>query len=190
MALYEAAEDLTWYVNDPDPSLRQHALWNGLRRLDGRNASSTATPEPTSTPSTSSTALQAATTSPSPPPPPPQSWASGWCGVHVKQKLYNSRASQLTVTIKDADKREIGGDDGDGPNLDYGHSHDVSSELPEMMIVTAPGPNEPINFAYGSQTWTSDYKNANGDPQCSVGKWDSGALGSTKTRNMDCGFEC
>lgn len=104
--------------------------------------------------------------------------------------MYNSEASQLKVTILDADQSEIGGDDGDGPNLDYGQSHAVSSELPMMMVVTATGPDKPVSFAYGSQTWSSDDKDAEGNARCGVGKWDGGVLGSTATRQMDCGFSC
>lgn len=55
----------------------------------------------------------------------------------------------------------------------------VDSALPDALIVTAgQDDNDPVSFAYASQSWTSD------DDQCSAGQYDSGS------RNMDCGFDC
>ena len=85
----------------------------------------TITPDPAPT-SSAVTPL----TSSSSPPPPAQSWTSGWCDIHVKQRTYDSKRSALTVKIYDDDDREFGGDSEDGPNLDYSQPHERTSELP------------------------------------------------------------
>lgn len=105
-------------------------------------------------------------------------YAPGWCGVHVTQyqKPNPSKDSySLEANLFDANENKIGGTSGKvGPTLS------LTSKLPlTLEIKTGHVDADPVTFAYGSQTWTSDDKS-----RCKVGKYDSG------DRDMDCGFTC
>lgn len=84
---------------------------------------------------------------------------------------------RITVLLKDANQELVG-------EVDYydaptGQGVGIDSELPLVFVATVGKvDNDPISFAYGSQSWESNSK------QCSVGKYDSGS------RQMDCGFTC
>lgn len=55
----------------------------------------------------------------------------------------------------------------------------MTSELPLVLVATAGSvDDDPVTFAYGSQSWDSN------SGQCSTGGYDSGS------RQMDCGFTC
>ena len=84
---------------------------------------------------------------------------------------------RFTILLKDDNQELVGEVDYyDAPD---GQGVDVDSELPDVFIATAGSKdNDPVKFAYGSQSWDSD------SGQCSVGKYDSGS------RQMDCGFTC
>ncbi|KAF2681924.1 hypothetical protein K458DRAFT_342944 [Lentithecium fluviatile CBS 122367] len=88
-------------------------------------------------------------------------YAPGWCGVHVKhyQKPDPSKDQYaLEVSINDANE----------------------GKLPWTLIVnTGAVDADPVQFAYGGQTWDSNDKN-----RCSVGAYDN------NERQMDCGFTC
>ncbi|KAF1844428.1 uncharacterized protein K460DRAFT_290108 [Cucurbitaria berberidis CBS 394.84] len=103
-------------------------------------------------------------------------FAPGQCGVHVKQyqKPDASKDSySLEVYVNDANENKIGEVGKSGPNVS------LASKLPLTLEVKTGGiDKDPVSFAYGGDSWTSD------DKRCKVGSYDSGA------RQMDCGFTC
>lgn len=111
----------------------------------------------------------------------------GNCGVHVTQYQKNEGPNaangaggtsnyRFDITIFDDNQIQIGQVLlADAPG---GVGVDVDSKLPLVLVVTSEQvDSDPVQFAYGGQSWDSN-------SQCSVGGYDSGS------RNMDCGFAC
>ncbi|KAH8832496.1 hypothetical protein DL96DRAFT_1704558 [Flagelloscypha sp. PMI_526] len=115
------------------------------------------------------------------PPGPASGFASGNCGIHVTQfqKPDPSKDNyKLDIKLFDAIQTPIG--DSAGPQAAPANGGvDVTSKLPNVMVVTAQNIDEdPIKFAFGGETFDSNAA------QCSVGRYDNGK------REMDCGFTC
>lgn len=115
----------------------------------------------------------------------PKPYASGWCGVHVKQYQRNEPKSNpgpnylLDITIFDAAKNRIGGVHRAEAPAFQGVA--VPSLLPWMLIVTTEQRDEdPVLFDYAGQHWAyADVAHA-----CNFGAFDKG------DRDGDCGFTC
>ena len=105
----------------------------------------------------------------------------GWCGLHITQHQKNEDGVggdyQYDLRIYDAIQEEIGGVNAlDIPNL---QTRGVDSQLPYVIEITSGEIDpDPIAFAYGGQSWTTDAG------QCSIGSYNNGA------RQGDCGFTC
>lgn len=112
-------------------------------------------------------------------------YASGWCGVHVKQYQKNEPNSNpgpnylFDIAIFDAAGRQIGGVERAQAPAFQGVA--VASELPWKVIVTAENvDSDPVLFDYAGQHWAY----ADVAHHCNFGAYDSGA------RQGDCGFTC
>ncbi|KAH7072737.1 hypothetical protein BKA63DRAFT_534445 [Paraphoma chrysanthemicola] len=102
----------------------------------------------------------------------------GWCGAHViqyqKPDPSKDQYSLAVTAVNDANENSIGSFPKGGPTAS------VTSLLPLTLEVKTGGVDtDPVQFAYGAQSWSS-----NDAGRCSVGKYDSGK------REMDCGFTC
>ncbi|KAI9750757.1 MAG: hypothetical protein M4579_006329, partial [Chaenotheca gracillima] len=133
----------------------------------------------------------------SPPPPPPPPYATGQCGVHVKeyapsQDNFENAGKKFTVdvTIKDANGKTIGGTK---PQADISGTLSLSSQLPDYLVMNHNGGPEGLagqdflTFNYGGDGWSSH------DPKrCTQETFDDeknyGA--SDVTKQMDCSFAC
>jgi hypothetical protein len=105
-------------------------------------------------------------------------YSPGWCGVHViqYQKPNPSKDSYaLEVThLKDVNEKVIGNFKKGGPTAS------VTSKLPLTLEIKTGGVDaDPVSFAYGADSWTTNDGN-----HCSVGSYDHGK------REIDCGFTC
>lgn len=75
--------------------------------------------------------------------------------------------------INDANENSIGNFAKGGPTAS------VTSKLPWTLEIKTGGVDaDPVTFAYGGDSWSSD------TARCSVGAYDNGK------REMDCGFTC
>jgi hypothetical protein len=107
-----------------------------------------------------------------------QGYRPGQCGIHITQYQKPNPAKDsysLEAVLKDANDNVIGGT----LNGKVGPTLSLTSKLPLTVEIKTGGVDaDPVTFAYGGQSWTSN------DKQCSVGAYDSG------NRDMDCGFTC
>ncbi|KAH8823206.1 hypothetical protein DL96DRAFT_1818962 [Flagelloscypha sp. PMI_526] len=115
------------------------------------------------------------------PPGPASGFASGNCGIHVTQfqKPDPSKDNyKLDIKLFDSVQAPIG-DSGGQKDAPANKAVEVTSKLPNVMIVTAQNVDaDPIKFAFGGENFDSNAA------QCSVGGYDSGK------REMDCSFTC
>lgn len=111
-----------------------------------------------------------------------QSYAPGWCGMHVTQyqKPDPSRDNyRLDIRIFDANGGLIG--ELNGADAPAWQGVGSTSRLPYVLIATTGNVDaDPVLFDYADQHWGSN------DQQhyCNFGAYDSGS------RNGDCGFTC
>ncbi|KAK3077265.1 hypothetical protein LTS18_010781, partial [Coniosporium uncinatum] len=125
------------------------------------------------------------TTAAAPPPPPPTpTYATGNCGLHVRQvqkwekNLNDCGDYLLEVTLKDSNTDDIASS-GLIPAPQFVPIQ-VNGYLNAPVFVTTDATDEkPLRFQYAGDEWFSD-----NEARCPVGDYDSGE------RNMDCNLAC
>ena len=114
-------------------------------------------------------------------------YATGWCGVHIRQyqksEGKNSQNDTLNykiqVILKGSDSKAITAPDALLP-APSGTPVTITGMASPFTVIAGVGDKDPLAMSYGGQSWDSN----DATHHCKVGSYDSGH------RDMDCGFSC
>lgn len=118
---------------------------------------------------------------------PTPDYATGWCGVHIRQYQKNQGKGsdndtpnyEIQVTFKGSDGKPIAGPDALLP-APSGTPVTITGMVKPFTVTAGAKDSDPLAMSYGGQSWDSNDKTHCG----SVSKYKSGH------RDMDCGFTC
>lgn len=114
-------------------------------------------------------------------------YASGWCGVHIRQyqkdqgedSMNDTPNFKIEVALKDGDSKQVAGPNALLPTPS-GVPVNVNGLVGPFTVTAGEHDSDPLSMSFAGKTWDSDDKNHS----CSVGNYNSGH------RDMDCGFDC